>query len=384
MEKTYLLASLTRSLDKFHLQNNYIHLLGSVFYTSHFDINNINYKHNNTFVVVRFFIDLRTETENTFNIDVIEHNNSLVEFRINLIYFIFAYNNSDNVLSKDNTVSSFVDGDDYNFITSLFGAYDLKNSNNYLLYKDKYRYNPNSILFVFEDIDWFNLKFILLLADIKLSSGSISKRHILSTTQFKLNMFLILFGYNDVDIYNSYVYLNNIKNNKDKLLPAGSNLTKQILTVKLPENIMKEFIRTKLHSYELVLNKEIDLLETDIKNKLSNINFLENSISDRKAKIVKANKNVANSKRVLNFEKKIVDFKKLLENNKNKISTLKSNLSYNLELANSIDTMSFEALKELYLNSYHRLKVSEDVDKFNNYLAKSSNLRYRQVYKVKN
>ena len=130
MEKTYLLASLTRSLDKFHLQNNYIHLLGSVFYTSHFDINNINYKHNNTFVVVRFFIDLRTETENTFNIDVIEHNNSLVEFRINLIYFIFAYNNSDNVLSKDNTVSSFVDGDDYNFITSLFGAYDLKNSNN--------------------------------------------------------------------------------------------------------------------------------------------------------------------------------------------------------------------------------------------------------------
>lgn len=384
MEKTYLLASLTRSLDKFHLQNNYIHLLGSVFYTSHFDINNINYKHNNTFVVVRFFIDLRTETENTFNIDVIEHNNSLVEFRINLIYFIFAYNNPDNVLSKDNTVSSFVDGDDYNFITSLFGAYDLKNSNNYLLYKDKYRYNPNSILFVFEDIDWFNLKFILLLADIKLSSGSISKRHILSTTQFKLNMFLILFGYNDVDIYNSYVYLNNIKNNKDKLLPAGSNLTKQILTVKLPENIMKEFIRTKLHSYELVLNKEIDLLETDIKNKLSNINFLENSISDRKAKIVKANKNVANSKRVLNFEKKIVDFKKLLENNKNKISTLKSNLSYNLELANSIDTMSFEALKELYLNSYHRLKVSEDVDKFNNYLAKSSNLRYRKVYKVKN
>lgn len=384
MEKTYLLASLTRSLDKFHLQNNYIHLLGSVFYTSHFDINNINYKHNNTFVVVRFFIDLRTETENTFNIDVIEHNNSLVEFRINLIYFIFAYNNPDNVLSKDNTVSSFVDGDDYNFITSLFGAYDLKNSNNYLLYKDKYRYNPNSILFVFEDIDWFNLKFILLLADIKLSSGSISKRYILSTTQFKLNMFLILFGYNDVDIYNSYVYLNNIKNNKDKLLPAGSNLTKQILTVKLPENIMKEFIRTKLHSYELVLNKEIDLLETDIKNKLSNINFLENSISDRKAKIVKANKNVANSKRVLNFEKKIVDFKKLLENNKNKISTLKSNLSYNLELANSIDTMSFEALKELYLNSYHRLKVSEDVDKFNNYLAKSSNLRYRQVYKVKN
>ena len=74
----------------------------------------------------------------------------------------------------------------------------------------------------------------------------------------------------------------------------------------------------------------------------------------------------------------------LYRNNKNKISTLKSNLSYNLELANSIDTMSFEALKELYLNSYHRLKVSEDVDKFNNYLAKSSNLRYRQVYKVKN
>lgn len=84
------------------------------------------------------------------------------------------------------------------------------------------------------------------------------------------------------------------------------------------------------------------------------------------------------------MKKKIVEFKKLLENNKNKISTLKSNLSYNLELANSIDTMSFEALKELYLNSYHRLKVSEDVDKFNNYLAKSSNLRYRQVYKVKN
>ena len=260
----------------------------------------------------------------------------------------------------------------------------------------------NKILFVFEDIDWDSIKYIFLLADIIISSGSITKRHILSTTQFNLNKNLIFLGYNEESVYNSYIYLNNLKKDKACLSASeGDNLqgvstgrlgvlnnlsTSDNIKISntLSESKIKEYIKYKLNTILTSIQENITNLEKDIKDKLANIEYLENTILNKKIEIKKVNKKVSNSKRIQSFEKKIAEVKIYLENQNNKIKELNYKKSVALKNIELIETMTLDSLKEFYLKFFHRFKVSDDIETFNSYIENNSILRKKNYKSLRN
>ena len=397
MEKKYIYASFTRSLDKDHLQKNCIHLLGSIFYSNKFDTSKLKVSENDTVFILRFFLDFNTDY---YSIECLVNSDKLVVYRINLLYFIYGHNHPNSLVEDKLTKESFKDKN--NFILGLLGAYDLNSPDNYNNYINNIRFKLNKILFVFEDIDWYSIKYIFLLADIIISSGSITKRHILSTTQFNLNKNLIFLGYNEESVYNSYIYLNNLKKDKACLSASEGDNLQGVSTGRLgvlnnfsasdnikisntlSESKIKEYIKYKLNTILTSIQENITNLEKDIKDKLANIEYLENTILNKKIEIKKVNKKVSNSKRIQSFEKKIAEVKIYLENQNNKIKELNYKKSVALKNIELIETMTLDSLKEFYLKFFHRFKVSDDIETFNSYIENNSILRKKNYKSLRN
>lgn len=59
------------------------------------------------------------------------------------------------------------------------------------------------LYFVFEYTTWLVIQVLLEQLNIRISGGSISRRQFLSTSEFKLSLFLSKLGYSLKDIYSS-------------------------------------------------------------------------------------------------------------------------------------------------------------------------------------
>lgn len=303
-KKYYMLANLARSLDTYHTNQEKIHLVGSVFYTTNLDLDNFYDP-----LKLTVFISLTESEEELF--EVVNHS-GLLEIRINIFYFL-------NFISSENSRYNLA-----NFILLLFGSHDINKVYGHYV-------NLNQIIFVFENINWARAVYLFKLANIQISGGSTNKRQILSNTQFNLSRCLsfLKFDINDVQasfgvlnenfkIFSNYtgeeLSLNKIKLVHlvkpfliDSLNESEQNLTrlnnemssnegnkKELeLKIKMEQENISMYLKSLANLFSESFDKLMDGLETDYFDiKLKDCNRAKNVLLSRK--IIKQNKYPSN------------------------------------------------------------------------------------------
>ena len=194
----HMLACFTNSVDKHHSVNNLIHLIGSIFYTTEFYNRLPNmFEYKDVFkkslashsLIINFVSILGIES-----FEIIKHSDHVVELRTGLFYFLNLYLNSDsNIFSNDFLKVLFTQNEINPYLNNLGPSLNKK---------------FNRILYVFENISWLQVQLYFKCRGIHISGGSISNRHLLSTSSHELSIFLALFGYEGSDIFNSQKELN--------------------------------------------------------------------------------------------------------------------------------------------------------------------------------
>lgn len=349
--KSYIIASLAQSFDDYHTTNHQIHLLGSIFYThNEVHIKNLVGKNiPNTYVIFRLLSLNKPEGEDL--ISYYKHSDKVHEYVLNINDFLGL------ILENDKYVQNFE-----NSVINLL--IEEKESANNFSFKNA--------IFIFEGISWFTLQLLFKYSGVILSSGSVNKRHILSTTQFNLSKFLFYLDYNYNDLYNSSNTLNKILSEKRQ-----NNIT--MFSYILDKSLMSGFIEKELFKEENKINNSILSLKQRIKEIENNNKSLENDLSIKKGKILKSNKSLENSQKILRI-------RKIIENNTNFISKLEkyiSSLNSNLlDVKNKIDSLkdlNYIDLKKLYLNKYHNLNLGRYSLKLKKSLSDISNLSSNSV-----
>lgn len=204
----YYLATLARSYDEYHNQNNLIHLLFSGFYSNALLTRNLRgkqiWKNESSFVV-----RLVSGKARIGSFGIMKHSKFIMEFELSYEDFM----NWTLVGSKSETggLDTFLD----ELIKPHYHQEGQLVSSPIL----------NRVLFVFEDLNWEQLRNYFRDNNMIISGGSISKRNQLSTTEFNLSRWLMIMDYDRSDVYNSTNYLS--KEYKQKVVNPG--FSKQIL-----------------------------------------------------------------------------------------------------------------------------------------------------------
>lgn len=351
--KSYLIASLAKSFDNYHTKNNQIHLLGSIFYTTN-EVNFEIFKKSRVplnYTIFRLLSENNIEGDDLF--EVYNHSATVTEIRISIENFLGLY------VGENSKVECF----ENNFIYKILNIKDFTKNE---LGVD-HNYSMKDTIFIFEDIDWFTLQLLFKHVGIILSSGSISKRQILSTTQFNLSKLLFVLGYNNNDLYNSYSYLNKFFSDKNE-----NNLNS--LSFEVDNLLMSNFIKTELSKEKNTINNTILKLRQRIEEISNNINSLENDLSTKKDQIFKNNKSLNNSQKIITLSNKIESNKKFITSLEDQISSLNPKLLDIDNKISNITNLAYKDLKNLYINNYHNLKLSNDISKLKNILSDNSNL----------
>lgn len=332
----YLIATLARSFDQYHVKNKKIHLIASVFYTDKDLINNISLLQNNN--DIHLIIRVLRREDDYFKI--IEHNANSVEF----------YCSWSHLLSKsiNNSLEHFMEG--------LIGSYHLESKlgGNIL----------NNVYFIFEDTTWLNLQLLFKIINIQLSGGSITRRQFLSTNQYYLSFFLLKLGYNYEDIYNSINY------NKD--ISSGFLDSNDLMKD-------KKLIILYIQIFFNILLKNIyftrDSIENEIKSLKGNLSALQSEQSS-----IKVKNEQQNTKKYIKLNKNIENLNKNIEFKLEKLSLLSSEEQSIKTEFERIRKLPFDELRELYFNKYHNNKVYKDSTKLNDYVTKIKQNKYKPSY----
>lgn len=130
-DNNYLIANFTRSFDVNYSKYNLLHLVGSIFYTSHLNLNILNDKdHLDKTIIIWVHND---DNSNTFSSKQI--NNSVIIYYISYAYLFLNYTDKNLTLT------------DSNFIKHLFGDVDVDQ-----FYKKELINSYANLFFVFEGI----------------------------------------------------------------------------------------------------------------------------------------------------------------------------------------------------------------------------------------
>ena len=346
---SYLLVTLSRSIDSSHFGKS-IHMVGSVFHTTYYDFESLVPSVGKKYLILRL----------TFDTDL-----DRIEFR--------RLNSSESVIEITLNMTVFFE------IYSNLGYPQLDNLLKYLV-KENGRLEPkdrellqlenilSDTLFVFEELNWFGLQTLSKLFNIDISGGTISKRHVLSTSEYNLSNYLIVLGYTEHDVYNSYINLR-------KLSLIEKKAKEDLLNFRLYV-INKDLMLTHLNNY---FTKKIDVLTKDISNLESNINIKGQNINSLKAVLSKKisvkeskQKNV-DTKRILKIKDNITNLGNVITKNQQEISLIKSKLlEINLE-KEGLNNLSYEDLRNKYFSYCHNNLVREQVNKFKTGLLRLNN-----------
>lgn len=343
----YLLATFNRSFDEYHVSNKRIHLVSSVFQTDYFDIStyfkNIGKNPNISTKIIIRVVSLNSNLEKTGPaLNIIEHKEyKTIEVQVTFTHLISMVKNDYSTKTFDSVILELV-GD-----TSL----TMKNKEtNHIL---------NNTLFVFENSDWFTVQLLFKMVNISISGGSITKRHLISTSNYNLIWFLMFFKYNLFNIYTSF------SKKYDKNLDLSS-IEEQLY---LPAGLIRLYIELKLSESKESLLTQIDSLDKQITLKLSNISSLEGDKLIKRTKNSKSNiEKGVSAKKILNLNKNIDRLNKTITDYKNKILVLKSEISKIVVKENNLCNLSEDLLKVMYYKDYHNDKVVNDSLKLNNVL----------------
>lgn len=208
----------------------------------------------------------------------------------------------------------------------------------------------NDVLFIFEDIEWYNVVLMFKTKNIMISGGTITRRHKINTAEvnlitflmylenFKLNRNLIYENYKDDLLKNFY------DENNSKELINNFNERNQQLNHSLIKNMIKKENEILLINQENII-KGIETKISEIENEIKNISsILLSELEVRNKKLTKKDlRNIKNknlSKINVMKEKlkiKLSNLNKNLVKNKDLLTIEKANL---FKIKNKIELMS--------------------------------------------
>lgn len=224
----YLYTTFTRSIDNYHKINDIIHLISSVFYCDELITNYsrlTKYHHNSKYIYIFHFNFFNLHLFN--NLDTKDfsflspysptsriYDNKLIEIKIDMSWFFISYYLSP--YSRNNEFELFL----------LELTSELSPSNNELTKNNIL----NNCYFIFEQTNWVSLQIIFRSLNIDLSGGSTSRRHLLSTADVHLSIFLNLLGIKIDSVYKSSILHKNWSYLNEDIISSpknsGSALTK--------------------------------------------------------------------------------------------------------------------------------------------------------------
>lgn len=183
--KFYLLGCFAPSYDRYHQQTQLMHLVGSVFYTT---------KLNWDDVISKYY-----RLDNVAIFKVVKDIKYCYFKPDQNIFYISSYQFFGFLL--DNKSSDFITG---NLLDQIFKGNHGVSASKYL---DIFFRNS---FFIFEGLSWNDLQIFYRRRLIQISGGSTNRRHLLSTLQYRLSKHLMDLNYSVDDVYNSTKVLKNI------------------------------------------------------------------------------------------------------------------------------------------------------------------------------
>lgn len=346
--KLYLITTLTRSYNEGQIKNkNALHLIASIFYTS--TLNNITLSKIHKYLdkTILFFISLNKDSNLVIHED--PNNNNLVIIKMDIFYFLSSYSNLD---LKTQSSEHYED-----FISIILGNCDQGSKIPFI--EDK----TMNVFFIFEDISWYGLQTIFKTQNIILSSGSTTRRHLLSTSDFKLSLLLYSLGFTSQDIYESSVKLEKMLKSKEK---SDFNIFNTLSCASMLSIINAELASQK-EIYTNLLTAKEDQLKSNIKSCSSSNAELTVKTNAAKGNI---NKLTSMSPRIKSLTKKVETFNKIIEALELEVKELKTNLLAVTEKSENLENLTYIQIKELYLKEYHNSRYSKDTLKLRKYSNK--------------
>ena len=244
----YILACLSRGKDEVHLTSNERqHIIASVFYTKKYNIINLN-EGNDKPVTIIVRIIAKSGKINDFLVNEHPYVSNCYEIVISLIQFIQDYHRFN---------FKFLDNLEKN--RHLASHYQIEYIKTILDIKSM----CSNTLFVFQDINWHTLQQVCKVFGLDLSGGTISKRHLLSSSNYNLSKYLIKLNYTDADVYASYKYFND-KNFED--VRVNETLVNQISTINYFRSFVKEGFNEKLTQVDSIILQKNSQLKEDEKS----------------------------------------------------------------------------------------------------------------------
>lgn len=216
--------------------------------------------------------------ENRINYNLIYKGNYLDVYEVNLLEFFYKYENNDEYLLS--------------VLGSLIGA---PNDTSKRLFDDAFL---SKTIFHFENFSWFTILILFKLFNIKISGGSNNKRHILSSVEFNLSIFLYMNEITDIkSIYASFknpdlqinskldtnYYYPNIED-QDSDLYSNTNYKYTKNLVLINKNILSLYLTGRM-MYELYI------IDNNEKNSRDNIKDKNDAISRYNLELSNINSN---------------------------------------------------------------------------------------------
>ena len=308
-----IIASLARSFDTSHIENNRIHLISSIFLLEFTYYENVN-------TYLRGFKD----TEKIKYVFILTPN--LAEFIITKV------TDQGGLIIIQCSVATllknlfFTEASDSLF-NNIFGKLDLES-------KDFYTISQQSI-FVFLNQTWSNVVLNFKLNKVDLSGGSISKRHVLQTVDLQLVLFLL-----------------NILNESKLPNVIHNSLNNSILSSSIPIDYYKKFVGIDFLNMKV---KDIEHNYTSSKMDDSSFNA-ESSFPDHNLFLKIILSNIILSKDMLIQD--ISDgLKNELDKLKEKIESYSSeivSLSYQKSCLENIDNVSTKSMRNKYKKRFKK------------------------------
>jgi len=336
VNKFYLLVTLGRSLDSYHSEHKQLHLLGSCFYTNDYNFNNLVTNTNRRHLIIRLVMSDMYEISVRWSKDKFA-----CELQFDLFYFLSIFSSfkfediNEHLLSALSSLN--IDSEYYR---------EMKKVENLMLHS----------LFVFEGINWFTLQVLFKHFNIILSGGTISKRNVLTTSQFLLSKYLSDLGYGSQDVFNSFSTLRKESKNEIDLglgvFSANFVLAKESMIVRLTD-----FFKLAIER----LNVSISENESEIKNKEAQIQALNLEISLVEIKLSK-DKTVL-SKRIFGIKRAIEKIRIFVDTIKDSILKTEADKSLILSEINDLANLSYDDLKIKYIRLCYNPKIKDAASK---------------------
>lgn len=346
---------MSRTFDMFHTKSGLTHLVASIFYSEK-DINIEDLQSKDLFLSVIWIV--QDSNLNVSKVKFPKVTDKIGVYKIPSALFLKSHSN---------------------IIKNIFGGHKISEKE----YSKNFVNGRNKFLFIFDEIDWYQLKLILDNGNVRLSGGSSSLRQVLSSVEYMLALFLLRLDFELDEIYQSSQILKKYKD-------SNRNTLSKDMDYSLLSFIIKDSFKEEIEK----IGKEIEGLKTRIVAYQDEYSIKEGIMSSFEAKdndksIKKHNK--VKVKQELRIQNRVKNLLSILKDKENEVLILENKKKLIVQEIKSIENQkyTFSQLSSIYETNFaHRKEhtyISDILSNINNrFLTYMDNCDSKKKYHLYN